>query len=188
MTGFKKCLALVAALFALACSSTAQEKPASTPAAVPLAPQQVVEPPQQVVEPPQQVVDAFDNVLRARQDEQRARNEAEAYRNDILPRARGDAVRIVQQAEAYREQVVAQAQGDANRFLAVLQSYRTAPAVTAQRLYLETMEQVLTGVNKVIIESAVGGPGVVPYLPLGELQRRPAAPASGTGLSAAGGR
>lgn len=127
----------------------------------------------QQVDPPQPVVDAFNEVQRARQDRQRLRNEAEAYRNDIIPRARGEAERLSQEAQAYREQVVAQAEGDSQRFLAVLESYRLAPEVTANRFYLETMEEVLSGVNKVIIDQdAGGGQGVVPYLPLNELQRR----------------
>lgn len=127
----------------------------------------------QQVDPPQPVVDAFNEVQRARQDRQRLRNEAEAYRNDIIPRARGEAERLSQEAQAYREQVVARAEGDAQRFLAVLESYRLAPEVTANRFYLETMEEVFSGVNKVIIDQdAGGGQGVVPYLPLNELQRR----------------
>lgn len=124
----------------------------------------------QKVDPPEQVVDAFNDVLRARQDQQRLRNEAEAYRNDIIPRARGEAEQLVQEAEAFREQVVAQATGDAQRFLSVLSSYELAPAVTAQRFYLETMEDVFSGTNKILIEGE-GGSGVVPYLPLDQLRR-----------------
>ncbi len=128
----------------------------------------------QKVDPPQQVVDAFNDVLRARQDQQRVRNQAEAYRNDIIPRARGEAERMIQEAAAYKEQEVATAQGEASRFLAVLRSYRLAPEVTAQRFFLETWEEFLGGANKVIIDSgAGGGQGVVPYLPLNELQNRP---------------
>ncbi|NBC96310.1 MAG: FtsH protease activity modulator HflK [Deinococcus-Thermus bacterium] len=124
----------------------------------------------QQVDPPEQVVDAFNDVLRARQDQQRLRNEAEAYRNDIIPRARGEAEQLVQEAEAYREQVVANSTGDAERFLSVLSSYELAPAVTAQRFYLETMEDVFSGTNKILIEQD-GGSGVVPYLPLDQLRR-----------------
>ena len=133
----------------------------------------------QKVDPPEQVVDAFNDVLRSRQDQQRLRNEAEAYRNDIIPRARGEAVRLVQEAEAYREEVVSRAQGDAQRFLSVLGSYQQAPEVTARRFYLETMEEVFRGVNKVIIDDNAGQTGVVPYLPLEQLQRRTAAPQEG---------
>lgn len=127
----------------------------------------------QKVDPPGQVVDAFNDVQRARQDQQRLRNEAEAYRNDIIPRARGDAERLIQEASAYREEVVNRAVGDSQRFLSILASYQQAPAVTAQRLYLETLEEVFSGVNKVIIdEEGQNGQGVVPYLPLPELERR----------------
>jgi membrane protease subunit HflK len=129
----------------------------------------------QKVDPPAPVIDAFNDVQRARADRERLRNEAEAYRNDILPRARGEAEQLLQQAAAYREEVINLAQGDARRFLSVLEAYNTAPEVTARRLYLETMEQVLRGTNKVIIDGQVeggSGNGVVPYLPLQELMRR----------------
>ena len=128
----------------------------------------------QDVQPPAPVVDAFNDVLRARQDQQRLRNQAEAYRNDIIPRARGLAERLIQEASAYREEQVNRAQGDAQRFLSVLASYQMSPDVTRQRLYLETMEEVLGGANKVIIDSNGEGmgQGVVPYLPLNELGRR----------------
>src|SRR5262249_38056588 len=89
-------------------------------------------------------------------------------------RARGDAERIAQEAEAYREKVVAQARGDASRFTSVLQSYRAAPAITAERFYLETLESVLKGSNKILIDDSVGGQGGVAYLPLNELMNRPA--------------
>ena len=121
------------------------------------------------------MVDAFNDVLRARQDQQRVRNEAEAYRNDIIPRARGQAEQMIQEASAYREQEVATAQGEASRFLAVLRSYRVAPEVTAQRFYLETWQDFLAGANKIIIDEGAGGQGVVPYLPLDQLQARPSA-------------
>jgi membrane protease subunit HflK len=127
----------------------------------------------QKVDPPNQVIDAFRDVQRARADQERARNEAEAYRNDIIPRARGEAVRLVQEAEAYKQEVVAHSQGDAERFLSVYNAYKAAPDVTTKRLYLETMEEVLKGTNKVIIDKAAEGSGVVPYLPLPELARRP---------------
>ena len=124
------------------------------------------------VDPPAPVVDAFNDVQRARSDRERARNEAETYRNDILPRARGEAERILQEAAGYREQVVSLAQGDARRFSQILDAYRLAPDVTAQRMYLETMEQVMRGTNKLIIDPAGGSPGVVPYLPMPDLLRR----------------
>jgi len=138
------------------------------------------------VDPPNQVIDAFNDVQRARADLERLRNEAEAYRNDIIPRARGEAERLVQEAEAYKEQVTNLAQGDAGRFVSVLNAYKTAQDVTARRLYLETMEQVLRGANKVIIDpTAQGQQGVVPFLPLSDLTRaRPPAPAAIPGQGA----
>ena len=137
----------------------------------------------QKVDPPAPVVDAFNDVQRARQDRERLRNEAEAYRNDIIPRARGEAEQLIQQASAYREQVVSLAQGDAQRFAQVLSAYNQAPEITARRMYLETMQEVLGGANKIIIDQGKGGSGVVPYLPLNELtnqlrQQTPAAPAA----------
>jgi membrane protease subunit HflK len=101
------------------------------------------------------------------------RNEAEAYRNDIIPRARGEAEQILQQAHAYKEEVVKRSQGDAERFIAVYNQFKMARDVTTQRLYLESMEEVLGRANKIIIDSGgQGGPGVVPYLPLPEVQKR----------------
>jgi modulator of FtsH protease HflK len=130
------------------------------------------------VDPPAPVIDAFRDVQRALADRERLRNEAESYRNDIVPRARGDAVRIKQEAEAYRQEIIARAQGDADRFLSVYHAFKAAQDVTLQRLYLETMEEILKNSNKVIIDkSAEGGSGVLPYLPL---------PALGSGQGAGG--
>jgi membrane protease subunit HflK len=126
----------------------------------------------QKVDPPSEVIDAFRDVQRAQADRERAQNEAEVFANDILPRARGEAERLVQEAQAYRQEVVADAQGDAQRFLAVYNEYAKAPDVTTRRLYLETMEQVLRDMNKVVIDKAASGSGVVPYLPLPEFERR----------------
>ncbi|MGQ0665311.1 MAG: FtsH protease activity modulator HflK [Pseudomonadota bacterium] len=139
------------------------------------------------VDPPAQVIDAFRDVQRAKADRERARNEADGYRNDIVPRARGEAQRFIQEAEGYRQQVIAQAQGEAQRFNSVYSAYKEAAEVTRQRLYLETMETIMRGANKVIIDQAgQGGPGVVPYLPLPELQRR--LPAGATPPPATGAR
>ena len=90
---------------------------------------------------------------RAQADRERAQNEAEAFANDIIPRARGEAERLMQEAQAYRQEVTARATGEAERFKSILAAYLKAEDVTARRLYLETMEQVLKGVNKVIIDS-----------------------------------
>lgn len=122
------------------------------------------------VDPPGPVIEAFRDVQRALADRARLRNEAEAYRNDILPKARGAAAQITQDAEAYRAQVVAQAQGDAARFVSVLKAYQAAPDVTAQRLYLEAIEEILKNANKVILDkSLLGQGGILPYLPLPNL-------------------
>jgi modulator of FtsH protease HflK len=129
------------------------------------------------IDPPSQVLDAFRDVQRAKADRERARNEAEGYRNDIVPRARGEAQRLIQEADAYRQQVEAQANGEAQRFVSVYDAFKKAPDVTRQRLYLETMEQVLRGNSKYIIDQAAGGQGVLPYLPLSDLPHRPQAPA-----------
>ncbi len=118
----------------------------------------------QRVEPPQAVIDAFNDVQRARADQERARNEAEAYANDILPRARGEAERVRQDAEAYKIQVVNLAQGEANAFLSVLASYQTAKDVTAWRLYLESVDEVLRKASKVIVDTS--GKGVRPSSPI----------------------
>src|SRR5690606_20424285 len=114
----------------------------------------------QQVEPPQPVIDAFDDVQRARQDMERAQNEAEAYANDIIPRAQGESARLVQEATAYREQVVKEAEGEAQRFLSVYEAYTGNKDLTVKRLFIERMQDVLTDVNKVIIEGNEGGPGV----------------------------
>src|SRR5258708_10956859 len=129
------------------------------------------------VDPPTQVIDAFRDVQRAKAARERARNEAEGYRNDIVPRARGDAQRIIHEADPYRQQVIVQAEGEAQRFVSVYDSFKKAPDVTRQRLYLETMEQVLRNNSKYVIQdSAAGSPGVLPFLPLADPPtRRPAA-------------
>jgi membrane protease subunit HflK len=133
----------------------------------------------QKVNPPPPVIDAFSDVQRARTDQERARNEAEGYRNDIIPRARGEAERLTQEAEAYKQEVVARSEGDAQRFLSVLQTYKASKDVTTQRIYLETMEQILKTAPKVLIDPAAegAGSGVVPYLPLPEIARRAPPPA-----------
>ena len=143
----------------------------------------------QKVDPPDQVIDAQRDVQRALADQARLRNEAEAYRNDILPKARGNAVRIQQEAEAYQQQAIKGAEGDAARFDAVYQAYKVSKDVTAQRLYLETMEDILKNSKKIIIDKAAEGQGgVVPYLPLPNLSgggpSEPESPTAGTAPSA----
>ncbi|MCY3981659.1 MAG: FtsH protease activity modulator HflK [Alphaproteobacteria bacterium] len=123
-------------------------------------------------DPPNQVVDAFRDVQRARADQERLRNEAEAYANDIIPRARGEAERLVQEAEAYKQEVVARSEGDAQRFTQVYTAFRAAKDVTTKRIYLETMEEIFSNAEKYVIDQSGGASGVVPYLPLPEVQRR----------------
>ena len=123
----------------------------------------------QRVDPPKEVIDAFNDVQRARADQERARNDAESYTNDLLPRAKGDASRIVQDAQAYREQTINLAEGDSKGFLSVYQSYDKAKGVTAWRMYLDSVDEVLRHSTKVIIDtSGKGVNGVVPYLPMTE--------------------
>jgi membrane protease subunit HflK len=128
----------------------------------------------QKVDPPSQVIDAFRDVQAARIDAERAQNEAQTYANRVVPEARGRVAQIIQAAEAYREQTVAEATGQTSRFVQVYDQYKKAPDITRQRLYLETMERIFGGTDKIILDSS-GGSGVVPYLPLNELSRRPPA-------------
>jgi len=135
----------------------------------------------QKVDPPQQVIDSFRDVQAARADAERAQNEAQTYANRVVPEARGRAAQILQAADAYREQTVAEATGQASRFVQVYEQYKKAPDITRQRLYLETMERVLGGADKVILDAQTnaGGSGVVPVLPLTDptrAQQRPPAP------------
>lgn len=138
----------------------------------------------QKADPPQEVIESFRDVQRAQADRERAQNEAEGYANDVIPRARGEAERLLQEAQAYQQEVIARASGEADRFKSVLAEYSKAQDVTVRRLYIETMEDVLKGMNKVIIDGQ-NGQGVVPYLPLPDLERRAAqaAPAAQTGGS-----
>jgi modulator of FtsH protease HflK len=139
---------------------------------------QVTQVQMQKVDPPAQVIDSFRDVQAARADQERAQNEAQTYANRVVPEARGAAAKVKQSAEAYREQTVAEAKGQTARYNQIYEEYKKAPDVTRQRLYLETMERVFGGTDKIILDSAGQGGGVVPYLPLPELRARPAAPAT----------
>jgi membrane protease subunit HflK len=139
----------------------------------------------QAVQPPAQVREAFFDVNAAQQDAVRVQNEAETFASRVVPEARGQAARTVQQAQAYREQSVADASGQAARFRQVYEEYRKAPDIIRQRIFLETMERVLGGMDKIIIDQNGAGQGVVPYLPLNEVQRRPAAAAAAPGQTGA---
>lgn len=124
-------------------------------------------------DPPADVIDAFNDVQRARQDKSRLKNQAEAYANSIVPEARGQAEQMVRDAEAYRERLLKEAEGEAKRFTSVYDAYKTAPEVTRRRMYLETMGNVFGSAQKVIVDQKGGsGQGVVPYLPLPEIQKR----------------
>jgi membrane protease subunit HflK len=130
----------------------------------------------QKVDPPAQVLDSFRDVQAARSDAERAQNEAQTYANRVVPESRGRAAQVTQAAEAYREQTVAEATGQSARFLKIYDEFKKAPDVTRQRMYLETMERVFGGTDKIIIDSRTQSGsqnGVVPYLPLNELTRRP---------------
>ncbi len=130
----------------------------------------------QRVDPPGVVIDAFNDVQRARADQERTRNEAEAYANDIIPRARGEASHIAEESEAYKSQVINLAQGDAKSFQLIYASYAGDKDVTAWRLYLESVDEVLKKATKVIIDtSGKGVAGIVPYLPLADKEKTGAA-------------
>lgn len=118
--------------------------------------------------PPREVADAFDEVQRAEQDEDRFVQEANQYANQKLGAARGQAAQIVEEATAYKGRVVNEAKGEAQRFISIYDQYRSAPEVTRERMFIETMEQVLKNSNKIIIDEKQG---VVPYLPLNEIMR-----------------
>ena len=123
----------------------------------------------QPAKPPDAVKAAFDDAIKAREDEQRLVNEAEAYRNDILPRARGAAARVREEANAYKASVIAKSEGDAARFEQLRAEYEQAPEITRKRLYLESIESVMSGTNKVLMD-AEGGNSLM-YLPLDKLMQ-----------------
>ncbi len=122
----------------------------------------------QGVQPPEQVQAAFDDAVKAGQDRERQKNEGQAYANDVIPKARGAASRLMQESEAYRARVIANAQGDASRFKQVLAEYNKAPAVTRDRMYLETMQQIFSNTTKVMVDSKASGNSLI-YLPLDKL-------------------
>jgi len=125
----------------------------------------IVEVKLQTVRPPKEVAAAFSDVVSAKEDKDRLIKEADGYREDVLPKARGQAQSIIRGAEAYKAERIKRAQGDADRFLSVLKEYEKAKAVTRKRLYLETMEQILPGIRKFIIDPDVSG-NLLQFLPL----------------------
>src|SRR3954470_22929857 len=131
------------------------------------------------VRPPEQVQSAFDDVLRAGQERERAKNEAQAYANDVIPRARGAASRLQQEAEGYKQRVIANAEGDASRFRQVLTEYAKAPQVTRERIYIDTMREILSSTNKVMMDYR--GTGNLLMLPLEKLLQQGGSPAAPAG-------
>jgi membrane protease subunit HflK len=128
---------------------------------------QIINVTMQGVQPPEQVQTAFDDAVKAGQDRERQKNEGQAYLNDVVPKAAGDASRLIQESEAYRARVVANAEGDASRFKQVLAEYQKAPAVTRDRMYLDTMQQIFANTTKVMVDSHSGNNMI--YLPLDKL-------------------
>ncbi len=124
----------------------------------------------QSAQPPEQVQAAFDDAVKAGQDLERQKNEGQAYARDVIPKASGTASRLTQEAEGYKQRVIANAEGEASRFRQVLTEYAKAPAVTRERIYIETMQQVLSSTSKVIVDSK--GSGNLLYLPLDKLMQQ----------------
>ena len=138
-------------------------------------------------EPPPEVIDAFRAVQAAAQERDRLQRQADAYANTVLAEARGQAAQVLEQAEGYRAQTVNDALGQASRFTAVQSEFAKAEDLTRRRIYLDTMQRILSGVSKIILDPSVaganGGSGVVPFLPLNELMRTPAAPAAAAAVT-----
>jgi membrane protease subunit HflK len=124
----------------------------------------------QNVQAPDQVQAAFDDAFKAGADRERLKNEGQAYANDVIPKAQGTAARLREEAEGYKSRVVAQAEGDSQRFASVLVEYQKAPAVTRDRLYIDTMQQVYSNVSKVLVDSR--GNSNLLYLPLDKLMQQ----------------
>ncbi|MDT4830586.1 Modulator of FtsH protease HflK [compost metagenome] len=117
---------------------------------------------------PREVQEAFDDVIRAREDEQREKNQAEAYANGVVPEARGQAQRIIEEANGYRDEVVSRAQGEADRFTKLVTEYRKAPDVMRERLYIDTMQEVMSQTSKVMVTGQQGQNNLL-YLPLDKM-------------------
>ena len=124
----------------------------------------------QAAQPPEQVQAAFDDAVKAGQDGERQKNEGQAYANDVIPRARGASSRLKEEADGYRQRVIATAEGDASRFRQVLTEYAKAPAVTRERIYIETMQQILSSTNKIMMDYR--GAGNLLYLPLDKIMQQ----------------
>jgi len=124
----------------------------------------------QSAQPPEQVQAAFDDAVKAGQDRERQKNEGQAYANDVIPRARGTSSRLLQEAEGYKQRVIANAEGDASRFKQVLTEYAKAPQVTRERIYIDTMREVLSSTNKIMMDYR--GSGNLLYLPLDKIMQQ----------------
>jgi membrane protease subunit HflK len=124
----------------------------------------------QNAQPPEQVQAAFDDAVKANQDRTRQKNEGEAYANDVIPKARGTAARLTEEAEGYKARVVANAEGEASRFRQVLAEYVKAPAITRERIYIETLQSVLSSTSKILVDTKASGNLL--YLPLDKLMRQ----------------
>src|SRR4051812_41169142 len=124
----------------------------------------------QNAQPPEQVQAAFDDAVKANQDRERQKNEGQAYANDVIPRARGTASRLLQESEGYKQRVIANAEGEASRFKQVLAEYSKAPGITRKRMYIDTMQQVLSATNKIMLDYK--GAGNLLYLPLDKLMQQ----------------
>jgi len=131
----------------------------------------------QNAQPPEQVQAAFDDAVKANQDRERQKNEGQAYANDVIPRARGTASRLMQEAEGYKQRVIANAEGEASRFKQVLAEYAKAPGVTRERIYIESLQQLLSSTNKIVMDFR--GSGNLLYLPLDKLMQQGGTGASG---------
>ncbi|MEA3291685.1 MAG: FtsH protease activity modulator HflK, partial [Pseudomonadota bacterium] len=140
----------------------------------------------QNAQPPAEVKAAFDDAVKAREDEERLKNLAEAYANDVIPKARGAAARVMQEAEAYKASTIARADGDASRFTQVLSEYQKAPDVTRERMYLDTMQEVLARSNKMVIDQKSGNS--VMYLPLDQLMKNRGQQSGGSVVPSLGGQ
>jgi membrane protease subunit HflK len=124
----------------------------------------------QNAQPPEQVQAAFDDAVKAGQDRERQKNEGQAYANDVIPRARGTAARLGEEAQGYRARVIANADGEASRFRQVLAEYAKAPAITRERIYIETLQSVLSSTSKILIDTRASGNLL--YLPLDKLMQQ----------------
>jgi membrane protease subunit HflK len=124
----------------------------------------------QNAQPPEQVQAAFDDAVKAGQDRERQKNEGQAYANDVIPRARGNAARLMEEAQGYRQRVIANAEGEASRFRQVLTEYAKAPAVTRERIYIETLQQILSSTSKILVDTKASGNLL--YLPLDKLMQQ----------------